>query len=91
MNEIYNSFPKFIIFYIDYVLVLFLFFPENLNKHFKYLNVFLEVTKRNDLVVSKNKTMLFKTKICFLSHNIFQGTIAPIEREYSLLKSFSIK
>ena len=51
MNEIYNPFTKFIIVYIDDVLV----FSESLDQHFKHLNVFLEVTKRNGLAISKKK------------------------------------
>ena len=76
MNEIYNPFTKFIIAYIDDVLV----FSKSLDQYFKYLNVFLEITIKNGWVISKNKTILFQTKIHFLGHNIFQGTIAPIER-----------
>ena len=38
MNEIYNPFSKFIIVYIDHVLV----YSKSIDKHFKHLNVFLE-------------------------------------------------
>ena len=65
-----------------------LIFSKNLEQHFKHFNVFIEITKRNDLAISKSKIVLFKSKIHFLGHNIFQGTIIPIERAIQFTDKF---
>ena len=74
MNDIFNPFSKFIIVYIDDVLV----FSISIDQHFKHLRVFFNVIKENGLVLSKTKYSLFQINIRFLGHNIQQGTIVPI-------------
>ena len=49
MNDIYNSFTKFFIVYVDDVHV----FSKTLDQHFKLLNIFLDITKKNGLTISK--------------------------------------
>ena len=39
MNDIYNPFTKFILVYIDDVLV----FSESIDQHFNYLSIFLNI------------------------------------------------
>ena len=76
MNEIFNSFNKFCIIYIDDVLI----FSKSIEEHWKHLNAFLDIIKLNGLVVSSPKIKLFQTKIRFLGYNIYQGKISPIDR-----------
>ncbi|CAI0401283.1 unnamed protein product, partial [Linum tenue] len=61
---------------------------NSIYQHFKHLNLFLEVTRRNGLAVSKPKLCLFQTKIRFLGHYISQGTIVPIERSLQFADKF---
>ena len=76
MNNIFNPYQDFIIVYIDDVLI----FSDNIDLHFKHINHFLQVTKKNGLALSPTKIVLFQTKIRFLGHSVHQGTIIPIER-----------
>ena len=51
MNDIFNDFQNFTIVYVYDVLI---FFP-NLEKHFKYINIFfIDIIKRNGLVYQKS-------------------------------------
>ena len=59
MNEIYNPYSQFIIVYIDDILI----YSSSIDQHFKHLNIFLHVTKANELVVFQKKIILFQTKI----------------------------
>jgi len=77
MNGIFTPYTTFIIVYIDDVLV----FSNTIDQHFKHLNIFMSVMERNGLAASASKLLLFQTKIRFLGHNIYQGTIKPIQRE----------
>jgi len=70
--------------YIDDVLV----FSESIDQHFKHLQHFLKVVKKNDLAISKTKISLFQTKIIFLGHMIYQGTITPINRAIEFADKF---
>jgi len=44
--------------------------------------------KGNGLAASASKLLLFQTKIRFLGHNIFQGTIKPIQRALIFAEKF---
>ena len=59
MNEIFNSFNKFYIVYIDDVLT----FSKSIEEHWKHMNSFLDIIKINGLVVSSPRVKLFQTKI----------------------------
>ena len=87
MNDIFNPFSKFCIVYIDDVLI----FSNSIEQHFKHLETFFYVVKKNGLVVSKSKISLFQTKIRFLGHYISRGTITPIERSLAFTSKFSDK
>ena len=45
--------------------------------------------EKNGLVASASKMILFQTKIRFLGHNIFHGTIKPIQRSLAFADKFS--
>jgi hypothetical protein len=84
MNDIFNPFSKFCIVYIDDVLI----FSKSIDEHWKHLNSFLDIIKRNGLVVSSPKIKLFQTKIRFLGYNIYQGKIVwnKAQNNYSTIK-----
>ena len=54
MNDIFNDFQDFTIVYIGDVLV----FSQNIEKHFKHINIFIDIIKTNGLVVSLPKVKL---------------------------------
>ncbi|CAN1314279.1 hypothetical protein LINPERPRIM_LOCUS29259 [Linum perenne] len=76
MNDIFNAYSNFTIVYIDDVLI----FSKTIDQHFKHLRIFLKVTTQAGLAVSAKKLKLCQTKIRFLGHNIYQGSIIPIDR-----------
>ena len=84
MNDIFTSYTSSIIVYIDDVLV----FSNTIDQHFKHLQIFISVMERNGLVASASKLLLFQTKIRFLGHNIYQGTIKPIQRALQCTDKF---
>nr|KYP72768.1 polyprotein [Cajanus cajan] len=84
MNDIFNPYSNFCIVYIDDVLI----FSTSIDQHFKHLEIFFNVIKRNGLAISKTKICLFQTKIKFLGHEIFQGTIRPICRVIEFADKF---
>ncbi|XP_023877931.1 uncharacterized protein LOC111990390 [Quercus suber] len=59
MNDIFNSFSHFTIVYTDDVLV----YSKSIDEHWKRLYSFLDIIKRNGLVVSAKKIKLFQTKL----------------------------
>jgi len=65
-----------IIIYIDDVLV----FSNTIDQHFKHLQSFIHVFEKDGLAMSASKMVLFQTKIRFLGHDVYQGTIKPIMR-----------
>ncbi|KAL4199205.1 hypothetical protein AMTRI_Chr03g143760 [Amborella trichopoda] len=85
MNEVFNPYSKFRIVYIDDVLI----FSENIDQHFKHINVFINVIKHVGLVVSAKKINICQTKIRFLRHHIHHGTIIPIKRSIQFADKFS--
>ena len=76
INDIFNNYSKFTIVYIDGVLV----YSTSIDQHISHLNAFHNIVKKHGLVISAKKISLFQTKIRFLGHNIYQGTITPISR-----------
>ena len=75
MNDIFNDFQDFTMVYIDDVLV----FSSNIDQHFKHLNIFVDIIKRNGLVVSLPKIRLFQTKMRLLGFEIHMRLIKPIQ------------
>jgi len=55
-------------------------YSTTIDQHFKHLQIFISVMERNGLAASASKLLLFQTKIRFLGHNIYQGTMKPIQR-----------
>ena len=84
MNGIFTPYTSFIIVYINNVLV----FSKSIDQHFKHLQTFLHVIEKNGLAVSASKMVLFQTKIRFLGHDIYQGTIKPILRSLAFADKF---
>jgi len=44
--------------------------------------------EKNGLAASTSKMVLFQTKILFLGHDIYQGTIKPIQRSLAFANKF---
>ena len=84
MNDIFTPYTGFIIVYIDDVLVV----SNTIDQHFKHLQLFISVLEKNGLVASASKLLLFQTKIRFLGHHIYQGTIKPIQRALTFAEKF---
>ncbi|KAK0598206.1 hypothetical protein LWI29_032525 [Acer saccharum] len=84
MNEIFNPYTEFSIVYIDDVLI----YSDNIDQHWKHLDIFLQTAKHQGLVVSAPKIVLYQTKIRFLGHNIKRGTILPIQRSLEFADKF---
>ena len=84
MNDILTPYTAFIIVYIDDVLV----FTKSIDQHFKHLQTFLHIIEKNGLAVSASKMVLFQTKIKFLGHDIYQGTLKPIMRSLAFADKF---
>jgi len=84
MNDIFTPYTNFIIVYIDDVLI----FSNTIDQHFKHLQIFISVMERNGLAASASKLILFQTKIRFLGHNIYQGTVKPIQRALAFADKF---
>ena len=84
MNDVFTPFTDFSIVYIDNVLI----FSKSINDHQKHLDIFVKVIKHNGLVVSTTKINLFQDKIRFLGHNIYQGTLSPIDRAIQFADKF---
>ena len=75
MNDIFTPYTSFIIVYIDDVLI----FSKSIDQHFKHLQTFISVMKKNGLVAFASKMVLFQTKIRFFGDDIYQGTIKTIQ------------
>nr|KYP53754.1 Enzymatic polyprotein [Cajanus cajan] len=84
MNTILNPYSKFALVYIDDVLI----FSESIEQHLKHLKIFKNLIKRNGMVISQKKIKLAQTKIRFLGHDIYQGTITPIKRSIEFSEKF---
>jgi len=84
MSDIFTPYTAFIFVYIDDVLI----FSNSLDQHFKHLQISMSVMERNGLAASAFKIHIFQTKIRFLGHNIYQGTIKPIQRVLIFVDKF---
>ena len=84
MNDIFTHFTDFSIVYIDDVLI----FSKSIDDHWKHLDIFFKVIKHNGLIVSATKVNLFQDKIRFLGHNIYKGTLSPIDRAIQFANKF---
>ena len=84
INDIFTPFTEFSIVYIDDVLI----FSKSIDDHWKHLDIFVNVIKHNGLIVSATKINLFKDKILFLGHNIYKGTLSPIDRAIQFADKF---
>ena len=84
MNDIFTPFTDFSIVYIDDVLI----FSKSIDDHWKHLDIFVKVIKQNGLVVLATKINLFQDKIQFLGHNIYKGTLSPINRAIQFADKF---
>ena len=84
MNKIFSSY-NFIIVYIDDVLI----FSENIDQHFKHLNIFYKYFYKNGIVISSKKFLTFQTKIRFLGYNLENGQTIPINRSIDFASKFS--
>ena len=84
MNDIFTPFTDFSIVYTDDVLI----FSKSIVDHWKHLDIFVKVIKHNRLVVSATKINLFQDKIRFLGHNIYKGTLSPIDRAIQFADKF---
>ena len=84
MNEIFNPYTEFSIVYIDDVLL----YSDNIDQHWKHLDIFVKTIKNQGLVVLAPKVVIFQTEIRFLGHNIKRGTIVPIQRSLEFASNF---
>ena len=84
MNDIFTPFTDFSIVYIDDVLI----FSKSIDHHWKNLDIFVKVIKQHGLVVSASKISLFQDKIRFLGHNIYKGTLSPIDKAIQFANKF---
>jgi hypothetical protein len=51
--------------------------------------MFVQIIQHNGLVLSPTKIKFFQDKIKFLGHNIYHGTITPIDRSIQFAKKIS--
>jgi len=59
-----------------------------MDQHLKHLKTFKELIKRHGLVISARKMTLAVTRVRFLGHEIWQGTITPISRSIEFAEKF---
>ena len=85
MNDIFTPFIEFSIVYIDDVLI----FSKSIEDHWKHLEIFVNINKHNGLVVLATRIKLFQDKIRFLGHNIYRGTLSPIDKAIQFAEKFS--
>ena len=85
MNDIFTPFTEFSIVYIDDVLI----FSKSIEDHWKHLEIFVNINKHNGLVVLATRIKLFQDKIRFLGHNIYRGTLSPIDKAIQFVEKFS--
>ena len=84
MNDIFAPFLDFSIVYIDDILI----FSKSIDDHWKHLDIFVKVIKHNGLVVLATMINLFQDKIRFLGHNIYKGTLSPIDKAIEFADKF---
>jgi hypothetical protein len=71
MQNIFNESQKFILVYIDDLLI----FLKTYKEHIAHLDVFFRKVEQNGLILSKKKMEICKKKINFLGHEIAEGRI----------------
>lgn len=86
-EDIFNPFSKFVIVYIDYMLV----FSTSIDQHLQNPKVCFNIIKDTDLVLTKIEYSLFQINIIFHGHNVEQGINIPIQQSIILLINFLIK
>ena len=57
-------------------------------QYWKHLNKFVQTVKDNGLSMFTTKINLFQTKIRYLGHHIYQGTITPIQSSIQFVDKF---
>ena len=65
-----------------------LVFFKSIDQHFRHLQTFIHVMEKNGLAASASKMILFQTNIRFLAHDIYQGTMKPIQRSSAFADKF---
>ena len=61
---------------------------KRVHQQAKHLQIFMQVIEKNGLAVLASKMLLFRTKNRFLGHDIYQGTIKPIQRFLAFADKF---
>ena len=84
MNDIFNPYTNLSLVNIDDVLI----FSNSFEHHFKHLEIFQKIVRKNGLVVSAPKIKLFQIMIRFLGFEIYQGTIKPIQMSIEFSSKF---
>ena len=87
MNDIFNTYTRFSIVYIDDVLI----FSNSIEKHFQHLKIFQKLVRENGLVISASKIKLFQTKIRFLGFKFIKAQLNLYKGQLILLINFLIK
>ena len=84
MNDIFNIYTKYIVVYIDDVLI----FSTSVEQHFKHIKIFLNIIIKNGLVLSKSKIELFQIKTRSFDCDISNGTIKSVQRAIEFAEIF---
>jgi hypothetical protein len=71
IQNIFNENQKFVLVYIDDLLI----FSITYKEHIAQLDIFFRKVEQNDLILSKKKIEICKEKINFLGHEIGEGKI----------------
>lgn len=72
MNDILIAYSELCIVYIDDILI----FSKSIEQHYRHLQIFFNIIKRNGLVLFASKMKLFQTT----GHELSQGMYKPICR-----------
>jgi Reverse transcriptase (RNA-dependent DNA polymerase) len=83
-DEIFLPYSDFTIVYNDDILV----YSNNIDQHWKHLNIFYNIVKTNGLVVSARKIKLFQHNIQFLGYKISYDLISPVNRVLEFARKF---
>jgi len=84
MDIIFKPYFYWLVVYIDDVLI----FSKNIQEHFKHVNIFKNLVKKNGLVLSKKKIEVFQTTIKFLGHTICNGNISLQKHALEFVEKF---
>jgi len=83
MDSIFKPCFNWLLVYIDDILI----FSKNIQDHFKHVQTFVQLVKRNGLVLSKKKIEVFQTSVKFLGHAIFNGPFVQLVKRNGLVLS----